>query len=189
MPIVGKQKRLEGRVMSQPNIPKLMLPSEFHPNGRIQIDPVTKRPVSPDRNVLYKKEINRRGAKMVIEVNGGHALKEGSVWRIALGGPSRYLWKFMRDQMHYKMHGSRSISAPKELMDGEMKEARAFVTYMKEEMVKGNLVVPEDFLNKKYDLSLKGEFVKINEKFYEWLAKQEKVELSPLTDVYAFLPV
>ena len=181
---LGKMKaRTEGRVITQVNLQNLLLPSEFHPEGRVKLDPKTQMPVMPKRNVLYMDTVKQTGRPR--EVNGGLALKDGSVWRTALAGPSRYIWKMMRDELAFRFKGSRVTTAP-ELMEGEAIEARQFVTYALREKA-----LPHDFLNKKYDHDQKTRdmFRDVDEKFYVWKDKQDKVELSQLSEVFAFLPV
>lgn len=181
---LGKMKaRTEGRVITQVNLQKLLMPSEFHPDGRVQLDPKTRMPKMPKREVLYMDTVKATGRPR--EVNGSHALAEGSVWRTGLAGPSRYIWKFMRDEMNYRLKGSRVISAPI-LTEEEAKEARQFVTFVMMEKA-----LPADFLSKKYDNDQKTRqmFRETDAKFYAWKDKQENVELSQLTEVFAFLPL
>src|SRR3990167_10193675 len=143
---LGKMRvRTEQRVDTQVNLQKLLIA------GRIQLadlDPKTKMVKMPPRNVLYEAKIPN--SQRMREVNGGHAKAEGSVWRIALGGPARYIWKIMRDQCNYVIQGKRSISAPPLTME-EMKEAREFVTFALDARKEQKSIVPDDFLNDKYD--------------------------------------
>ena len=183
MPIAKKTRRKEGQVKSQANLQKLLIPTDIHPTGRVTIDPKTGMPKAPKRNVLGYGE--RAGKK--IEINGGHALADDSVWRIALGGPARWYWKVMRDELSRRLHGKTAISAPT-LTDGEMREARLFTAYCLKMREEGKKVVPDDFLNKKYDLELKDTFNEINKGFYSWLKDNKDAELAKVTDIFAFLP-
>lgn len=181
---LGKMKtRTEGRVITQVNLQKLLMPSEFHPEGRVKLDPKTRMPEMPKRRVLYMDKVRATGRDR--EVNGGHALANDSVWRTGLGGPARYIWKFMRDEMNYRLKGSRVISAPP-LTEEESLEARQFVTFCLSEKA-----LPSDFLSKKYDQDQKTRemFRDLDKKFYAWKEKQEKVELSQYSEVFAFLPI
>ncbi len=181
--MLGKMKaRTEGRVISQVNLQKLLMPTEFHPDGRVQLDAKTRMPKMPKRNIAYKDVVKRTGKER--EVNGGHALAEDSVWRTGLGGPARYIYKYMRDQLHYKMKGSRVTTAP-DLVEDEAKESRQFVTY-----ALTTKALPHDFLNKKYDTDIKHRemFRDLDKKFYAWMEEQKDVELSRVTDIFAFLP-
>ena len=176
-------KRTEQRVQTQVNLQKLLL------SGRLKLadlDPKTSMPKMPRRNVLY--EVKLKGTNRMIEANGGHAKAEGSVWRIALAGPARYIWKIMRDEANYRVYGKRSISAPP-LMPEEMIEARQFVTFVLDARKEQKSIVPDDFLSDKYDDKKTELFGEMNKKFYKWLGKSEKIELARLTDIFAFLPV
>jgi len=174
--------RTEGRVITQVNLQKLLMPSEFHPDGRVQLDEKTHMPKMPKRRVLYMDTVKATGRSR--EVNGGHALKDGSVWRTGLGGPSRYIWKLMREELLFRTKGERVSLAPS-LAEEESVEAREFVTFALTEKA-----LPHDFLAKKYDHDKKtGEmFNEVDAKFYKWKEKQERVELSKLSDAFAFLP-
>ena len=181
--MLGKLKaRTEGSVKSQINLQKLILPSEFHPNGRIQLDEKTRMPKMPKRTVAYKDVVKRTGKER--EVNGGHALAEDSVWRTGLGGPARYFYKLMRDQLHFKMKGVRITTAP-DLGEDEAKESRQFVTF-----ALTTKALPSDFLNKKYatDIKHRGMFSDLDKKFYAWMEEHKDAELSKVTDIFAFLP-
>lgn len=181
---LGKMKqRTEGRVITQVNLQKLIMPSEAHPEGRVQLDPKTHMPKMPKRRVLHMDVVKATGRPR--EVNGDHALADDSVWRIALGGPSRYIWKFMRDEINHRLKGTRSISAPM-LTEEEALEARQFVTFLI-----ATKSLPSDFLSKKYDQDQKTKdmFQEVDKKFYDWKKKQEKIELSQITEVFAFMPI
>lgn len=187
MAIVAKKRRTEGRVITQINLQKLLIPTEFHPKGRVQIDTATGMVVGPRNNVLYKTKKKIGGREVELPVNGGHAKTEGSVWRVGLSGPARYFWKMLRDEMAYRLRGSRAITAPK-LMDEELQEAREFVAYLLTMKADNKEVLPGDFLNPKYDLGMRDIFSSINKGFYAWKKKQDKIELPPLQAVYQFLP-
>ena len=178
---IGKMKRkTEGRVITQTNLQKLLL------SGRVTIDPETKMPYMPKRNVLYMDTVpNSRRPR---EVNGGHAKTDGSVWRVALAGPARYIWKLMKDEVNYRVFNKRVISAPI-LTQEEMQEAREFVTFVLEKRKESESVLPDDFLNEKYDFGKRSTFNEIDKHFYKWKKSQNKIELSRLSDVFAFLPV
>jgi len=70
--------------------------------------------------VLYieKKEIKHESGLVIgtleIPVNGGHAHMEGSVWRVALGGPKKYHEKFLKDEKRKIMQGVQGfrVSTP-----------------------------------------------------------------------------
>ena len=191
MAIVKKRPKTQhfSPQMSEPHLPSLLIPTEFHPNGRVQLDPVTRMVRMPARNILYKTKVKVHGMEREIEVNGGHAKADGSVWRIALAGPTRYFWKFLRDELAYKLRGSHSISAPM-LTDEEIMEARQFVAYLLKMKEEGTSVLPGDFLNKKYDNGLREQFAGIDKQFYAWLKKQDlkMEELPSIQAVFAFLP-
>jgi len=176
--------RTEGRVKTTVNLQNLLLPTEFHPKGRVVLDPKTNMPKVPKREILYMDTVKATGRKR--EVNGGHAKKEGSVWRTALRGPSRYLWKAMRDEMNYRVKNTRCITAP-ELVEEEAYEARQFITYA---LV--TKALPYDFLGKKHDHDKKTRemFDKVDAAFYKWKdAQKEEVELGRISEVFKFLPV
>lgn len=193
MAIVNKKKGITRRIISQANLQLLLLPSEFHPNGRVQLDPKTRMPERPDRNILYTTEIEKKGKVIEVEVNGGHALEKGSVWRVALKGPTRFIWKMLRDELHYRIDGPdrkgrKSVTAPR-LLTAEMSEARMYVAWLLLEAEKGTTILPDDFLSQKYDNGMRETFAKLDAKFYKWLEQQETPpELAKLTDVYHFLP-
>lgn len=188
MAIVAKKRRTEGRVITQVNLQKLLIPTEFHPKGRVQLDAATGMIKGPRNNVLYKTRKKIGGREIELPVNGGHAKNEGSVWRVALNGPARYFWKMLRDEMAYRLRGSRAITAPK-LEDAELLEARQFVAYLLAKQAEGEKVLPGDFLNPKYDHGMRETFEEINKGFYKWIKKQENLELPPLQAVFQFLPV
>jgi hypothetical protein len=179
---VGKMKRrTEGRVITQSNLQKLLL------KGRVKIDPATNMPVMPKRNVLM---MGVSPHQRPMEINGGHAKADDSVWRVALGGPSRFVWKFMKDEVDYRVKGggTRVISAPV-LTQEEVIEAREFVTYVLEKRKEDKSVLPDDFLNDKYDYGKRELFAEMDKGFYKWKEKYgKKVELSKLSDLFAFLP-
>ena len=189
MAIVAKRRNFQAVVQAQPSLHKLLIPTEFHPHGRVQINPVTGMVDMPQRNILYMNKIRRRGREIEVEVNGGHAKADKSVWRLALSGPARYFWKLMRDEMMYKLRQTRTISAPV-LEDAEMMEARQFVSYLLARKEKGEKALPEDFLNQKYDHGMREKFEEINKGFYDWLKKSStKIgDLPKITDVFVFLP-
>lgn len=176
---VGKQKRrTEGVVKSQANLQKLLI------KGRVTIDPATNMPKMPRRNVLYMDTVP--GTNRPREVNGGHAKADNSVWRTALGGPARYIWKILHDELTYRIKNTRSISAPSLVVE-EMQEAREFVTCLLEK----GITLPDDFLNSKHDYDQKTRelFRELDKQFYAWKGTKEKVELAKITDVFAFLPL
>lgn len=188
MAIVAKKRRTEGRIITQVNLQKLLIPTEFHPKGRVQLDVETGMIKGPRNNVLYKTKKKIGGREIELPVNGGHAKNDGSVWRVALNGPARYFWKLLRDEMAYRLRGSRSISAPK-LVDEELVEAREFVAYLLAKKAEQKDILPGDFLNAKYDHGMREDFEEINKGFYAWKKKQDKIELPTLQAVFQFLPV
>src|SRR3990167_208797 len=131
MAIARKSKGQIGQIKSQANLQLLLIPTDIHPQGRVKLDPETNMPVRPKRNVLYMTTIRKNGVERQIEVNGGHAKSDNSVWRVALAGPTRYIWKYLRDELKYKLEGGdargrKKISTPI-LTTEEMYEARLFV--------------------------------------------------------------
>lgn len=188
MAIVAKKRKIEGQLKGpQPNVLKLLTPTEFHPNGRIQME--AGRIKGPKNSVLYKTTRRTQNGQTVEQVvNGGHALADNSVWRIALSGPARYFWKLMREETAYRLRGSKAIIAPR-LTDGELLEARQFVAYLLVMQTEGKEGLPQDFLNRKFDHGMHERFAKINEGFYAWLKKQKDLkDLPPVTAVFTFLP-
>lgn len=190
MAIVSKRRNSERKVVTQINLQKLLLPTDFHPEGRVQLDPVTRMPANPRNNVLYRTKRRVHGREVEMDVNGGHAKQPGSAWRVALKGPARYFWKLMRDELAYRLRGSRSITAPK-LNDEELLEARQFVAFLQASSKEGATVLPGDFLNPKFDHGMRDDFKALDEQFYKWLKKADKKDLESLPrlqEVFAFLP-
>ena len=185
MAIVAKRRNYQAVKQSQPALERLLVPTDIHPRGRVQIDPKTGMPYMPRRNILYMNRIRRRGQEINVEVNGGHAKADGSVWRIALAGPTRFIWKMLRDELAYRLRGFRVFSAPS-LTDEEMVEARQFVAYL---IANNKDALPPDFLNTKYDHGMREIFSGIDKQFYAWLKKQEKLtELPKLNEAFFVLP-
>lgn len=116
----------------KPNIAKLLKPTKYHPNGRIKMGP-DGEVEGPKNNVVRKKEKIIRHesgieiARVEIPVNGGHVKAEGSVWRIALGGPKKYHQKLMADIERQKLTGKTDKTAP----ELEIEEAREYAEYRK----------------------------------------------------------
>lgn len=190
MAIKARGLKQEGRMISNYNLQNLLLPSEFHPTGRIKVDPTTGLPIGPKNNVLYTNAKRMPSGRVrEIPVNGGHAKADGSVWRVALAGPTRYIWKLMRDELAYRLRGSRSITAPT-LTDEETAEARLFVAFLLATSKEGATVLPQNFLDKKTDFGMRETFAQIDEQFYKWLKKQDKTpEMPNIAAVFQFLPV
>lgn len=194
MAIVGARVNRQPVKQSQPDIARLLIPTEFHPNGRIQIDPSTGMVRMPKRNVLYKTKKRVRGVVKEVEENGGHAKADDSVWRIALGGPARYFWKLLRDEMSYRLRGSKSVSAPT-LTDEELTEARQFVAFLLDAKSKNESVLPQNFLKtttgREYDhgVTKRDEFREIDRAFSSWLKKKDGAltDLPQITDAFFLL--
>lgn len=188
MAIVAKKRKVEGQLKGpQPNVLKLLTPTEFHPNGRIQME--AGRIKGPQSNIIAKLTRKTQDGRTVeLPVNGGHVRADGSVWRVALRGPARYVWKLMRDEMAYRLRGSKAITAPR-LVDEEFLEARQFAAFLLAKQAEGKSALPPDFLNRKFDLGMRERFDEIDAAFYAWRKKQDKLtDLPPVTAVFALLP-
>lgn len=107
--------------------------------GRIKLKPdgdVEGQTVNP---VLYveKKDIKHESGVIIgtlsIPVNGGHAHMEGSVWRVALGGPKKYHEKVLKDEKRKIMQGETGfrVSAP-ELTEAEFDEYVEYKAFLAE---------------------------------------------------------
>lgn len=116
--------------------------------GRIKLKPdgdVEGQTVNP---VLYveKKEIKHESGLVIgtleIPVNGGHAHMEGSVWRVALGGPKKYHDKVLKDEKRKIMQGGEKGFRPAapELTEAEFDE---YVLY-KDFLAEKKLPIAED---------------------------------------------
>ena len=110
--------------------------------GRIKMTPkgdVENQAINP---VLYvsKKEIKHESGLVLgmleIPVNGGHAHMEGSVWRVALGGPKKYHEKVIKDEKRKLMQGEIGFrpSAP-ELSEPEYDEYVLYKDFLAEKGV------------------------------------------------------
>jgi hypothetical protein len=143
----------------RPNIQKLLKPTKFHPKGRIKIDPTTGEPVNTKNNVIgtHTKVIRHESGieigRVEIPVNGGHAKAEGSVWRIALGGPKKYHQKVLADRERLLLYGKSEKSAPHLELE-EMQEYRMYEKFLKET----------------------SQEIAENEEFYKWFKKAKKTD-------------
>lgn len=110
--------------------------------GRIKLKPdgdVEGQTVNP---VLYeeKREIRHESGLVLgiltIPVNGGHAHMEGSVWRVALGGPKKFHEKVLKDNKRKEMQGDIGfrVSAP-ELTEPEYDEYMEYKAFLAEKGV------------------------------------------------------
>jgi hypothetical protein len=117
-------------------------------------------------------------------------MEDDGIWRTALAGPTRYVWKLLKDEQNFRIDGVRPKSAPK-LSPAEMTDARRFATYILEMKKEGKTVLDEDFLYEKYDQGpqMRAKFKKIDEGYFKWREKNKDVELTPLTDLFAFVSV
>ena len=148
------------------NLKKLIKKTEFHPDGRIQLDD-DREVINQKHNVIYVKEvainvITEKGKKVKIgvekiNVNGGlvkgyHAVtgkQEDCVWRNSLNGPKRYHELVLKKaEIRRKNPTSRDQVTPT-LEDAEFNEYIMYIECIKE-------------LKKK----LPG-----NVEFYEWVEK------------------
>jgi hypothetical protein len=110
--------------------------------GRIKLTPSGDVEGQPGNNVVdvIKKPIRLENGTVVgtqtIEVNGGHALVPGTVWRVGLGGPKTYHEKVIKDEERKRLHGDYRFrpSAPV-LTDGEAKEYLAYKEFLKEKSI------------------------------------------------------
>lgn len=188
---VGKiRTKTENKMTTQINLQRLLIPTEYHPRGRVQIDAKTGLVMGPRNGILYRqKKIGRDGREVERIVNGGHATNPGNLWRTALNGPARYIWKLMRDELAWRLRGQRLLAAPI-LTDEEYKDARLFVLWLLEKRKKGENVIPDDFLNKKYDLDKMETFRKIDGEYRTWADKLETMPdtLPAVTAVFELLP-
>lgn len=112
-------------------------------SGRIKLKPdgdVEGQTINP---VLYveKKEIKHESGIVIgtleVPVNGGHAHMEGSVWRVALGGPKKYHEKVLKDEKRKIMQGGEKgfrPSAP-ELTEPEFDEYVQYKAFLEEKGV------------------------------------------------------
>lgn len=152
------------------DLQSLLVHTKEHPQGRVQIDPSTGLVKNPKNSVLFMKKMKVKADNVVIglrdiEVNGGHAKAEGSVWRIALAGPAKYHAKVMADDHRFMYQGKQDRTAP-ELTVDEMKEYQFFRVWYKEtqpEIKEGNTAA-------------------VDQAFYAWLEAQDtsKIKLLPL---------
>ena len=172
---IGKTARKGGK----PDVAALMKPTAFHPEGRVKIDPVTREVVNPKNNVLrtktkiLKHESGIELGRIEIPVNGGHVLAEGSVWRNALGGPSKYHKRVVDDNFRFRERGKKDRTAP-ELEYTEAKEYEMFKAYLTDteqtENIRGLLE------GAKETPRMKEEYKNIDADFYAWV-KEAKAKV------------
>lgn len=164
--------------------------------GRIKLDAKGQVIGSPKNNVLYvdKKPIKVAGAVIGYrerQVTGGHVLTEDSVWRLSLGGPSKYHYKRMVEIYRNSVLGKRDKIAPeletqipvgRESGMSELREYRLFLAFLAAEHAKGVEMFPEEYVLYRSERELLDEFKALDKKFYAWLAEQDvdKVTLSPI---------
>ena len=127
--------------------------------GRIKLTPEGDVVGQPLNNVLYVQERPIRHESGIqigtqkIEVNGGHVKANGSVWRIALGGPKKYHEKVLKDEERKIMTGPIGFRPAAPTLEPE--EAREYQEY-------------KEFLKEK------GVQVAENEEFYAWKSGSKK---------------
>lgn len=110
--------------------------------GRLKLTPEGDVVGQPINNVLYvqEKPIKHESGMLLgtlkIEVNGGHAHMEGSVWRVALGGPKKYHEKVLKDEQRKIRQGEVGFrpSTP-ELTEEEFAEYTEYLAFLKEKGV------------------------------------------------------
>lgn len=109
--------------------------------GRIKLTPtgdVEGQSINP---VLYveKKPIKVQGHVIgthEYSVNGGHAHMPGSVWRVPLGGPTKYHQKVLKDEERKKLSGIIGFRPSAPTLDaGEAKEYLEYLELLKEKGV------------------------------------------------------
>lgn len=175
---VSQQVKIEKKA-GKPNLEKLLIPTEFHPRGRIQIDPETGQVAGAKNNIIdYKERIIRHESgveigRVKIAVNGGHVTEEGSIWRIGLKGPAKYHYRVLDDAYKLRARGKQDRSAP-ELEYEEAKEYHLFIEYLRKEGLKK--AVDEQLEGKKMSPQLQEDFETLNSAFYDWL-KAKKAEV------------
>ena len=154
MATIEPSKEVKG---GKPNIQKLLKPTKAHPKGRIKLD-VQGEIVGPKANVLYKTEkvvkqdiggVKVEIARYMIPVCGGHVKEEGSVWRIALKGPTKFHQKVLLDKKNAERKGNTNDQGAPELELEEYDEYKKYLEFLKE----GKLEISTD------------------KSFYAWLKK------------------
>lgn len=129
--------------------------------GRIKLKfdgDVENQPVNP---VLYTEErpIKHESGLVIgtlkIPVNGGHAHMEGSVWRVALGGPKKYHAKVLKDEQRKAQHGPTGFRPAAPMLDFDSPEANEYEEY-------------------KTFLKEKGVEIAEDAEFYEWVKSSKK---------------
>ncbi len=173
--VPGSTKTSVSKKGGRADLASLLVHTPIHPQGRVSIDPETGLIRNPKNNVLFTKKINVKADGVTlgtrdIDVNGGHAKKEGSVWRIALAGPSYYHQMVTSDDYRYTYKGTTSRTAP-ELTPDEHEEYqyfRAFLAANKE------VKVPLSAVHSSRDKSVHDV---IDKAFYAWLQKQDKSKI------------
>lgn len=114
--------------------------------GRIKLKPdgdVEGQPVNPVVEI-QKKEIKHESGFVMgtieIPVNGGHAHIEGSVWRVALGGPKKYHEKVLKDEKRKIVSGPLGFKPAAPTLDfnsaesNEYEQYKAFLAETKQEI-------------------------------------------------------
>lgn len=181
--VPGSTRTQTSKKGGRADLQSLLLHTPHHPKGRVQIDPDTGMVKNPKNNILFKKNIPVKVEGQVIglqevPVNGGHAKKDGSVWRIALGGPVRYHLMVVADDYRFTYQGRNDRTAPT-LTPEEFEEYQFFRTFVIDEKIK--VPVTRD------DQQVLNE---IDEMFYTWLEGKDKetINLQPLVPVHPNAP-
>lgn len=81
---------------------------------------VDKKPIKVQDVVVGVKEI---------PVYGGHATMEGSVWRVALRGPTKYHEKVLKDERRKLVHGAQGFRPAAPELDFDSPEANEYEEY------------------------------------------------------------
>ena len=108
---------------------------------------------------IQKKEIKHESGFVMgvieIPVNGGHAHAEGSVWRVALGGPKKYHQKVLQDQRRKQVQGELGFRPAAPQLDFDSPESNEYEKY-------------KEFLQEK------GVEIAEDAEFYAWLKEEKK---------------
>lgn len=135
----------------KPDLPKLAKKGriKMSSNGEVvgqaknPILHVDKKPIKVQDQVIGYKEI---------VVNGGHATREGSVWRVALGGPTKYHAKAQKDERRKEENGGVGFRPAAPTLDFDTPEYNEYQEY-------------------KAFLKEKGVDISTDEEFYTWKSK------------------
>lgn len=187
--IKGSQKVEVSKKGGRADVQSLLVHTTMHPKGRIEIDPTTGLVKNPKNNVIFKKMVNVKVDNTVIgqrevSVNGGHGRKEGSVWRIALAGPSYYHEMVTGDDYRYTYFGKNDRTAP-ELTAEEFEEYQYFRVWANQENPELPMNRTKSVLSRIADVH-----DPVDKEFYTWLKKQDrsKIVLLPPTVFHPAAP-